>query len=138
MSLWDSVKSMTAVASAAAMEVGKKAKLKTDILWADHELQVRQRRFGIELYDHVAPMSSQVDFWQGGCMDEQLMDAIRPALLETQREIAVLELRRVQQKERLARRKFHGMRRFRKRQKRLEKRYLMRGWPLDMPGIRRN
>lgn len=102
MSLWDSVKSMTAVASAAAMEAGKKAKLKTDILWADRELQVRQRRFGIELYDHVAPMSSQVDFWQGGCMDEQLMDAIRPALLETQREIAVLELRRVQQKEKIS------------------------------------
>ena len=108
MSLWDSVKSMTAVASAAAMEAGKKAKLKTDILWADRELHVRQRRFGIELYDHVAPLSSQADFWQGsggdnaGAMDDRLMDAIRPALLETQREIAVMELRLVQQKEKIS------------------------------------
>lgn len=106
-SLWDSVKSMTAQASAAAMVAGKKAKLRTDILWADRELQVRQRRFGLELYNHVAPMSKEANFWQGNDgsngigLDDKLMNALRPALLETQREIAVLELRRVQQKERI-------------------------------------
>jgi hypothetical protein len=94
---------MTAQASAAAMVAGKKAKLRTDILWADRELQVRQRRFGVELYTHVAPMSSQANFWQGDdtTMDDVLMSVLRPALLETQREIAVLELRRVQQKEKI-------------------------------------
>jgi hypothetical protein len=87
--------------------------LRTDILWTDRKLQVRQRRFGLELYNYVAPMSKEASFWQGndtsddgngianGLDDNKLMNALRPALLETQREIAVLELRRVQQKERI-------------------------------------
>lgn len=100
MSLWDSVKTLSAKASAAALVAGHKTKLRTDLLLADRELNLRKYRFGIELYDHVAPMASQVSFWQDGD-DDMLTSTIRPALLETQREIAALEIRRGKQKERI-------------------------------------
>lgn len=100
MSLWDSVKVLSAKASAAALVAGHKTKLRTDLLLADRELNLRKYRFGIELYDHVAPMASQVSFWQDGDED-MLTSTIRPALLETQREIAALEIRRGKQKERI-------------------------------------
>jgi hypothetical protein len=99
MSLWQSVKDWTAKAGAAALVAGHQAKLRADLLLADRELSLRKYRFGVELYDYVAPLATQPNFWID---DDILTSTIRPALLEAQREISLLELRRIKQKEKIS------------------------------------
>jgi hypothetical protein len=98
MSFWNSVKSISAAAGSAALVAGHKTKLHADIMLADREMNQRKHSFGVELYDHVAPTASLPSFWQA---EDTMTNTIRPALLETQREIAALDIKRGRQKERI-------------------------------------
>jgi hypothetical protein len=96
MSLWDSVLQLTAKAGESVTAAGLTAKVKGELLLVDREIQGRKQAFGVTLYDHVAPLSSHVDFWAG---DDPLTATIRPPLLVAQREIRALELRQRKVKE---------------------------------------
>jgi hypothetical protein len=96
MSLWDSVLQLTAKAGESVTAAGLTAKVKGELLLMDREIQGRKQAFGVTLYDHVAPLSSHVDFWAG---DDPLTATIRPPLLVAQREIRALELRQRKVKE---------------------------------------
>jgi hypothetical protein len=99
MTFWNGVKSFSAKAGSAALVAGQKTKLRADLLLVDREINARKQSFGVELYDHSAPLASHSSFWEA---DDPLTNTIRPALLKAQREIAALDLKRGRQKERIA------------------------------------
>jgi len=92
--LWDSLtsslKSTAAFAGSAAVNAASITKAKADILLIDRDITNRQMAFGEELYDYVAPLSKQPDFFAA---DDMLTNTLRPPLLKAQREIAALELK---------------------------------------------
>jgi len=65
----------------------------------DREIKGRKKEFGIELYDHVQPMSTSQEFFES---EDLLTATLRPPLLEAQREVAALEIRLKTVKEHVA------------------------------------
>ena len=74
------------VAGAAAY----KAKLQTDLLFIDREIQSRKEAFGIEMYDYVEPLSKDQSFYTS---DDTLTVTLQPPLITAQREISALVLK---------------------------------------------
>ena len=103
MSLWDSVRDSiqktAEKAGSVAMIAGQKTKLNAETLLVDRDITLRKQAFGVELYEHVAPLSATPEFYAS---DDKLTDTLRPPLLMAQREIAALELRKKAIKEQQA------------------------------------
>lgn len=85
--LWEAVKGTAKVLGSAAGEASYKTKLKAEIVLLDREITARQSSFGVELYDHVSPLTASADFFAA---NDTLTENLRPALLKAQREIAAL------------------------------------------------
>ena len=85
--LWDSVKQKAAQGAKAAQVAGQKTKIKGELYLIDREIKARQQKFGVDLYDFVAPLASHQDFFAS---DDRLTSTLRPPLLKAQREIAAL------------------------------------------------
>jgi hypothetical protein len=94
--LWEGLKATAQTVGTAAGTASLKTKLKTEVLLLDRERTARQQAFGVELYDHVSPLTKSADFFAS---DDTLTRTIRPPLLRAQREIAalVLKARRTQE-----------------------------------------
>lgn len=98
MSLWDSLRDavvdtgsrLGSVAGTAAL----KAKLNTDLMMIDRELNARKQKFGVEMYDYVSPLSKNQAFYTS---DDTLTLTLQPPLITAQREISALELKRNKQ-----------------------------------------
>uniref|UniRef100_A0A7S4W1C6 Uncharacterized protein n=1 Tax=Ditylum brightwellii TaxID=49249 RepID=A0A7S4W1C6_9STRA len=65
----------------------------------DREINNRKRAFGVELYDHVQTFSTRPEFYSS---DDLLTATLRPPLLQAQREIAALEIKRGKVREEMA------------------------------------
>jgi len=93
--MWDKAKDYAIkygeIAVAGAQKAGLLAKLKTEIVMHDRSISARQKLFGIQLYDHIEPLSVNEGFWNA---EDDLTMVIRPNLLSTQREISVLKIRK--------------------------------------------
>jgi len=93
--MWDKAKDYAIkcgeIAVAGAQKAGLVAKLKTEIVMHDRRIRARQKRFGVQLYDHIEPLSANEGFWNA---EDDLTMVIRPHLLSTQREISVLKIRK--------------------------------------------
>ena len=98
--LWDSLRGAVVdtgsklgnVAGAAAY----KAKLQTDLMFIDREIQGRKEAFGIEMYDYVEPLSKDQSFYTS---DDTLTLTLQPPLITAQREISALVLKSKHQQE---------------------------------------
>lgn len=87
------------MAGSAALNAGKIAKLKGEILLVEREIKGRKQTFGVQLYDFVAPLASRPDFFAA---NDKLTDTIRGPFLAAQREIAALGIKRQKIKEDIA------------------------------------
>ena len=63
MSFWDKVQAGAKLAGDATKVAAHKAKLNTDMLMIDREIQTRKKAFGVAMYDHVSPLSQSQDFY---------------------------------------------------------------------------
>ena len=84
----------------AATIVSHKAKLRADILFLERDVKNRQHKFGVQLYDYVSVWSARPEFFAAN-EDNVLISTIRPPLIQAQREIAALHLKRTALKERI-------------------------------------
>ena len=73
-----------------------KAKLQTDLMFIDREIQARKEAFGIEMYDYVEPLSKDQSFYTS---DDTLTLTLQPPLITAQREISALSIKIKQQEE---------------------------------------
>ena len=99
MSLWDSIKAQAVKAGDATKLAAHKTKLRTDMMMIDREIQNRKKLFGVQMYDHVSPLSQSADFYAA---NDDLTQIIRPPLINAQKEIQALAAKRVKLKESLA------------------------------------
>jgi hypothetical protein len=101
-SLWDSLRDVVVDTGSrlgnAAGRGALIAKLKADLLLLDRELLARKQRFGVEMYDYVAPLSKSQSFYTS---DDTLTLTLQPPLIKAQREIAALEIKRTKQQEKI-------------------------------------
>merc|ERR1712176_692600 len=115
-SIWDKAKASAIkygeIAVASAQRAGQIAKLKAEILMHDRNITARQKLFGIELYDHIEPLSVNEGFWNA---EDDLTKVIRPNLLATQREISVLRIRKANFEEQITIEKLKHSTRFPKK-----------------------
>ena len=75
--------------------VGKKTKLKTDLLFLDRAIQARKKKFGVTVYDRLSAITCQQDFY---ATTDKTIATIRPQLLEADREIRALDGKKLQRK----------------------------------------
>ena len=99
MSLWDKVKAKAIQAGDATKLAAHKTKLRTDMMMIDREISNRKKLFGVQMYDHVSPLSQSADFYAAS---DDLTNIVRPPLITAQKEIQALAAKRVQLKESLA------------------------------------
>jgi len=98
--LWDSLRDVVVnTGSSLGNAAGKGAllaKIKADLMFLDRELLARKGRFGVEMYDYVAPLSKSESFYTS---DDTLTLTLQPPLIMAQREIAALEIKRAKQQD---------------------------------------
>jgi cell division protein FtsB len=99
-SLWDSIKGTARQVGTAAGVASQKAKLKTEIMFIERNISSRQQQFGVQLYDYVSVWSARPEFFAANS-DNILIWTLRAPLIEAQREIAALHLKRTSLKERI-------------------------------------
>jgi len=85
------VKDAAGKAGNAAKVAGVKTKLRTEMLMLDREINSRKLKFGVEMYDHVHPMTETADFYAS---DDTLTNNLRPPLITANREIKALLCKR--------------------------------------------
>lgn len=96
----DVFKQKAKLAANAAGIVSRKAKLRADIMFIEREIKNRQHAFGVLLYDYVSVWSARPEFFAAN-EDNILIATLRPPLIQSQREIAALHLKRTELKERI-------------------------------------
>jgi hypothetical protein len=96
MGFWDKVKQVGAKAGETTKIAATKAKLNTDMLLADREINARKQLFGVEMYDHVSPLSQRAEFYAA---QDELTTILRGPLINAQREIKAFAGKRVKLKE---------------------------------------
>jgi len=99
MSFWDKIQQGAKKAGESAGVAAQKAKLRTDMMMLDRDIQNRKKAFGVSMYDHVAPLSQSQDFYAA---TDELTTLVRPHLINAQKEIQALAAKRVKLKEALA------------------------------------
>lgn len=99
-SYMDLFKKKATLAANAAGVVSRKAKLRADIMFIERDIKNRQHTFGVQLYDYVSVWSARPEFFAAN-EDNILIATLRPPLIQAQREIAALHLKRTQLKERI-------------------------------------
>jgi len=99
MTLDDVLETITNACSGAG-RAAHKTKLRTEIMYIDHEITGRQKAFGVTMYDHVHPLSQiNEDFY---ATTEGMTDILRPPLRVAQKEIQTMVLKQATLKEDLA------------------------------------
>mmetsp|Transcript_4062 Transcript_4062/g.11505 ORF Transcript_4062/g.11505 Transcript_4062/m.11505 type:complete len:262 (+) Transcript_4062:52-837(+) len=93
---WDTIKAAGARAGEATKIAATRGKLNTDIMLIDREVTARKHKFGQDMYDYIAPLSESADFYAA---TDQLTEILRGPLINAQREIKALEVKRAQMKE---------------------------------------
>ena len=97
---WASAKLAANAAAAKTRVVAGTAKLRAEVALIDREINGRKKQFGVEMYDHMSPLISSVDFYTGPMYDdEQMTELVRPLLIQTHKEVAALEAKVSQLKE---------------------------------------
>lgn len=71
-----------------ATSAGIKAKLKTEIMICDRNVNQRKKTFGIQIYNALSDMTCKQDFY---ATNDKTISAIRPILLTCDREIRSLD-----------------------------------------------
>jgi len=87
MSLWDTFKSAAEKAGEVTKLAGTKAKLNTEILMTDRQINQRKYKFGLDMYEYVSPLTASTDFYAS---NDKLTNTIRPPLITAQKEVAAL------------------------------------------------
>ena len=97
---WASAKLAANAAAAKTRVAAGTAKLRAEVALIDREINGRKKQFGVEMYDHMSPLISSVDFYTGPMYDdEQMTELVRPLLIQTHKEVAALEAKVSQLKE---------------------------------------
>ena len=99
MSFWDRMQAGAKAAGDATKVVAHKGKLHADMVMIDREVQNRKKAFGVAMYDHVSPLSQSQDFYAA---TDELTTILRPHLINAQKEIQALAVKRDKLKESLA------------------------------------
>ncbi|GKY93488.1 hypothetical protein MPSEU_000316300 [Mayamaea pseudoterrestris] len=95
----DGLKSLAGSAGTVIADTGFKGKLRADMLLIDRDMRARKAKFGVELYDFVAPLAARPDFFAA---NDRMTETIRGPFLAAQREIAALAIKRTKIKEKAA------------------------------------
>ena len=89
---WQSAKLAANAAAAKTRVAAATAKLRAEVALVDREINGRKKQFGVEMYDHMSPLISSVDFYTGPMYDdEEMTELVRPLLIATHKEVAALE-----------------------------------------------
>jgi len=97
---WASAKLAANAAAAKTRVAAATAKLRAEVALVDREINGRKKQFGVEMYDHMSPLISSVDFYTGPMYDdEEMTELVRPLLIATHKEVAALEAKVGQLKE---------------------------------------
>eukprot|EP00563_Minutocellus_polymorphus_P008266 CAMPEP_0181021056 /NCGR_PEP_ID=MMETSP1070-20121207/779_1 /TAXON_ID=265543 /ORGANISM="Minutocellus polymorphus, Strain NH13" /LENGTH=220 /DNA_ID=CAMNT_0023097909 /DNA_START=89 /DNA_END=751 /DNA_ORIENTATION=+ len=89
---WASAKLAANAAAAKTRVAAGTAKLRAEVALIDREINGRKKQFGVEMYDHMSPLISSVDFYTGPMYDdEEMTELVRPLLIATHKEAAALE-----------------------------------------------
>ena len=97
---WASAKLAANAAAAKTRVAAATAKLRAEVALVDREINGRKKQFGVEMYDHMSPLISSVDFYTGPMYDdEEMTELVRPLLIATHKEVAALEAKVCQLKE---------------------------------------
>jgi len=99
MSFWDAISASARNLGDSAANQAKKAKLSTDIALVDRSIDIRKRSFGVAMYDYLSPLTQSQNFYAAS---DKLTTLVRPLLINAQKEIQALLVKRVKQKEELA------------------------------------
>ena len=97
---WASAKLAANAAAAKTRVAAATAKLRAEVALVDREINGRKKQFGVEMYDHMSPLISSVDFYTGPMYDDdEMTELVRPLLIVTHKEVAALEAKVCQLKE---------------------------------------
>mmetsp|Transcript_45321 Transcript_45321/g.54977 ORF Transcript_45321/g.54977 Transcript_45321/m.54977 type:complete len:209 (+) Transcript_45321:101-727(+) len=85
--VWGSFKAAAGKAGVATKIAGQKTKLNAEIALLDRNLKQRKQDFGVEMYDHISPLTTSEGFYTS---DDKLTKTLQPPLVTAQREASAL------------------------------------------------